>query len=138
VLGTGTTALLVKSAWVRGLLYHGQHLTAPVVYGRELFASQSAGSYLLMCLAFPVIGALMGVFGAAAVDGLASPQPDGGRPPGPPSPPGSEPLLEVPGPSGVRDEYLPKQARPAGPVVQALRDQVPVRPDLPDLVVADR
>jgi hypothetical protein len=92
VLGTGTTALLVKSAWVRGLLYHGQHLTAPVVYGRELFASQSSGRYLFMCLAFPVIGALMGVFGAAAVDGLASSQPDDGRPSGPPSPPGCEPL----------------------------------------------
>ena len=92
VLGTGTTALLVKSGWVRGLLYHGQHLTASAVYGRELFASQSVGRYLLMCLAFPVIGAVMGVFGAGVVNGLASPQPDGGRPPGPAGPPGPEPL----------------------------------------------
>jgi hypothetical protein len=42
VLGTGTAALLVKSAWVRGLLYHGQHQTASTIYGRELFTSQSA------------------------------------------------------------------------------------------------
>ena len=96
VLGTGTTALLVKSARVRGLLYHGQHLTASTVYGRELFASQSVGRYLLMCLAFPVIGALMGVFGAGVVNGLASPQPDGGRPPGPAGPPGPEPLPDPP------------------------------------------
>jgi hypothetical protein len=120
------------------LLYHGQHLTAPVVYGRELFASQSTGGYLLMCLVFPVIGALMGAFGAAAVDGLARPQPDGAGPPEPSSPPGPAPLPELTGPSGVRDEYLAEQARPAGPVAHALRDQVPVRPDLPDLVVADR
>ena len=53
-----------------------------------------------MCLAFPVIGALMGVFGAAVVNGLASPQPDGGRPPGPPGPPG--PVLLPDPPDGGR------------------------------------
>ena len=42
VLGTGTTALLLKSAWVRDWLYHGQHLTASAVYGRELSASPPA------------------------------------------------------------------------------------------------
>jgi hypothetical protein len=77
VLGTGTTALLIRSAQVRSLLYHGQHLTASAVYGRELFASQSAVRYLLLCLAFPVIGALMGVFGAGVVKGVASPPPNG-------------------------------------------------------------
>ena len=40
MLGTGTTALMLKSAWVRDWLYHGQHLTASAVYGRELDASQ--------------------------------------------------------------------------------------------------
>ena len=30
-LGTGTTALMLKSAWVRDWLYHGQHLTASAV-----------------------------------------------------------------------------------------------------------
>src|SRR5579859_2569206 len=40
--------------------------------------------------------------------------------------------------SGVREEKLTEQSRPAGTVAQGLRDQVPVRPDLPDLVVADR
>jgi len=93
VLGTGTTALLVKSAWVRDLLYHGQHLTASAVYGRELFASQNVPRYGLICLAFPLIGALMGVAGAGVANGLTSPRPDGGRPPGPPGP---EPLPDPP------------------------------------------
>ena len=43
VLGIGTTALMLKSAWVRGWLYHGQHLTASALYGRELYASQERG-----------------------------------------------------------------------------------------------
>jgi hypothetical protein len=66
VLGTGTTALLVKSAWVRGLLYHGQHLTASAVYGRELFAAQDVGAYLLLCVAFPIIGVMLGAVGATS------------------------------------------------------------------------
>jgi len=94
VLGTGTTALLVRSAWARDVLYHGQHLTASAVYGRELFASQNAPRYGLICLAFPVIGALMGLAGAGVASGLTSPRPDGGRPPGPPGP---EPLPDQPG-----------------------------------------
>jgi hypothetical protein len=35
-LGFGTTALMLNSAWMRGWLYHGQHLTASAVYGREV------------------------------------------------------------------------------------------------------
>jgi hypothetical protein len=93
VLGTGTTALLVKWAWARDLLYRGQHLTASAVYGRELFASQNVPRYGLICLAFPVIGALMGLVGAGVANGLASPRPDGGHPPGPPRP---EPLPDRP------------------------------------------
>ena len=47
VLSAGTTALMVRSAWVRDLLYHGPHLTASAVYGRELYASQDVSAYLL-------------------------------------------------------------------------------------------
>jgi hypothetical protein len=36
------------------------------------------------------------VFGAGVVNGLASPQPDGGHPPGPPGPPGPVPLPDPP------------------------------------------
>ena len=48
VSGTGTTALLLRSAWVRDWLYHGQHLTASAVYGRELYAGQDVASYFLL------------------------------------------------------------------------------------------
>jgi hypothetical protein len=94
VSGIGTTALLVKSAWVRDLLYHGQHLTSSVVYGRELTAIQNTQGYDIICIAFPLIGALAGITGAAFACLRTSPQPGGGRPPGPAEP---EPL---PGPAG--------------------------------------
>jgi hypothetical protein len=63
VLGTGTTALLIKSSWVRGWLYHGQHLTASAVYGRELYASKDLAFYAVICVFFPLIGAVMGLLG---------------------------------------------------------------------------
>ena len=56
VLGAGTTALMVRAAWVRHLLYHGPHLTASAVYGRELYASQDVSAYLLLLFGFPIIG----------------------------------------------------------------------------------
>jgi hypothetical protein len=79
-LGTGTTALMLKSAWMRGLLYHGQHLTASALYGRELYASQRVALYGLLCVAFPVIGAIIGGFSSAMArtTGPAT----GGSPPG--------------------------------------------------------
>ena len=95
VLGSGTTALLVKSAWVRDLFYHGQHVTASAVYGRELYASQNVQGYLLLAVGFPIIGLIMGVLGA----GVTSPAPrlpDGGGPRRPPGPPGPEPLPAPP------------------------------------------
>jgi hypothetical protein len=95
VLGTGTTALLVKSAWVRGLLYHGQHLTASTVYGRELFATQNVGAYLFLCVAFPIIGLVMGAVGGGCAN-VKDLLPDGGRPPGRPDPPGPEPVPDPP------------------------------------------
>jgi hypothetical protein len=96
VLGTSTTTLLLKSAWVRGWLYHGQHLTASALYGRELFASQNVDNYIFFCVLFPIIGFVMGVFGSGIAAGLAKPQPDGGRPPDPPDPPGPEPVPDPP------------------------------------------
>ena len=98
VLGTGTTALMLKSAWVRGWLYYGQHLTASAVYGRELYASQNVGFYCLICVAFPIIGLMMGVIGSASAS-ATGPLPDNGGPPGPPGPPRPEP---VPDPGGGR------------------------------------
>jgi hypothetical protein len=96
VAGTGTAALLIRSARVRDLLYHGQHLTASAVYGRELWASQNVSGYAAAWIIFPVIGLVMGLFGGAIVQGMATAQPDGGQPPPPPGPPGPEPLPDPP------------------------------------------
>ncbi|MGH3257051.1 MAG: hypothetical protein ACRDOU_16920 [Streptosporangiaceae bacterium] len=82
----------VNSAWVRGLLLHGQHLTASAIYGRELFATQNAGAYVILCVTFPIIGFLMAALGAR-LTAMTRPLPDGGRPPGPPGP---EPLPDPP------------------------------------------
>ncbi len=87
VLGDGTTALMVRSAWVRDLLYHGQHVTASAVYGRELYASQNVAAYYLLLIGFPIIGLIMGLLGT----GIANPTrrlPEGGGPNGPGGPPG--------------------------------------------------
>ena len=65
VLGSGTTALLVKSALVRDWLYHGQHLTASAVYGRELYSSMDTTGYFLLLIGFPIAGVFMGLVGAA-------------------------------------------------------------------------
>lgn len=66
MLGTGTTALMLKSAWARDWLYYGQHLTATAVYGRELYASKDMAFYGVICVAFPIIGAIMGTLGSGA------------------------------------------------------------------------
>ena len=89
VLGTGTTALMLKLAWVQGLLYHGQHLTASALYGRELYAGQGALFYALICAIFPVIGAIMGVLCAGAAGVITALA--GGGPPGPERAPDSVP-----------------------------------------------
>jgi hypothetical protein len=102
VLGTGTTALFVNSAWVRDLLFHGQYLTASAVYGRELFATQNASSYVILCVAFPIIGIMMGFLGAGLAT-LTGPRSADGRPPGPPGPPGPEPRPDPPGSGRLAD-----------------------------------
>jgi hypothetical protein len=99
VLGIGTTALVLKSAWIRGLLYHGQHLTASAVYGRELYASQDVAFYVMICVVFPIIGVVMGLAGAGYAN-VAGALPDGGGPGGPPGPGGPEP---VPAPRPLAD-----------------------------------
>ena len=80
VLGTGTTALMIKSVLVQGWLYHGQHLTASALYGRELYASSGVQFYAAICVGFPVAGAVMGLAGAAAVAArLPRPEPATGQ-----------------------------------------------------------
>jgi len=63
-LGTGTTALMLKSAWLRGAFYHGQHLAAWAVYHRELNASGGIVFYAVICVIFPIIGLMMGLAGS--------------------------------------------------------------------------
>jgi hypothetical protein len=65
VLGTGTVALMPRAAWLRNLLYPGQHLLPAVAYSREFAASGRVGGYGLILLAFPVIGLVMGLFGVS-------------------------------------------------------------------------
>ena len=49
---------------MRDWLYHGQHVTASAVYGRELFASQNVMAYFFLLVAFPLIGLVLGLAGA--------------------------------------------------------------------------
>ena len=94
-LGFGTTALMLKSAWVRGWLYHGQHLTASALYGRELYASGGMAFYAVICVVFPIIGLVAGLAGSGYAN-VTGPLPDGGGPPGPPGPE-PEPVPDPPG-----------------------------------------
>jgi hypothetical protein len=91
VFGSGSTALLVKSAWVRDWLYHGQHVTASAVYGRELFASQNVMGYFVLLIGFPFVGLVMGLIGSA-ITNVTSPVPGDSSPPGLPGDSGPEPL----------------------------------------------
>jgi hypothetical protein len=75
-LGTGTIALMLKSAWLLHWLNHGQHLTAVATYRYELYGANGAVAYGLMLISFPVIGLIMSLVAAA----IANPAP---RPPGP-------------------------------------------------------
>jgi len=63
--GTSTTALMLKSAALRHWLYDGQHLSALALYQHELNNSMGTQMYVLMCVAFPVIGLVMSAVGVA-------------------------------------------------------------------------
>ncbi len=96
VLGTSTTALMLKSAWVRGWLYHWHPLTASALYGRELWASEDVAFYAAICVIFPIIGIMAALSGAGYAN-RPRPQPDSGGPGGPPGPGEPEPVPEPPG-----------------------------------------
>ena len=64
-LGTGTVALMLKSAWLLRWLNHGHQLTAIAAYRYEATASSDAIVYLFMLIWFPVIGLAMSALGAA-------------------------------------------------------------------------
>jgi len=64
-LGTGTIALMLRSAWVLRWLNHGHQLTAIATYRYENTAGGAANVYLFMLIWFPVIGLLMSLIGVA-------------------------------------------------------------------------
>jgi hypothetical protein len=66
-LGTSTTALTLTSGALRQWFYHSQHLSTLALYHREQIASVSTEVYVVMCIAFPVIGLIMSALGVAGV-----------------------------------------------------------------------
>jgi sulfite exporter TauE/SafE len=66
-LGTSTTALMLKSGTLRDWLYSGQHLSPLALYHQEIYDSTGTEMYVAMCVAFPVIGLIMGAIGVAGM-----------------------------------------------------------------------
>jgi hypothetical protein len=93
VLGTGTIAVMLKEAWLRNWLYHGQHLlygvqnlsselrTSPAIaYSHEITGSADAGVFLFIFIAFPLISLLpTGLVAVSRLDATAAGQGDQGR-----------------------------------------------------------
>ena len=75
--GTGTTALMLRSAGLRDWLYGGLHLNALDLYHHELYSSMGTQMYALMCVTFPIIGLVMGAVGVAGTRPAAEPVPEG-------------------------------------------------------------
>ena len=108
VLGTGTTAVMLREAWLRNWLYHGQHLlygvqnlsadlrTVPAIaYGHQLTGSVDASAFNFICVAFPLIALVLSALAALilwgdATAGQGHPRPGGGGPPGPEPAPGGQ------------------------------------------------
>jgi hypothetical protein len=91
VLGTGTVALMPRAAWLRNLLYPGQHLLPAVAYSREFAAASGrVGGYGLILLAFPAIGLVMGLFGVSIGNSAGNPAASSGSSPGGGGPSGPE------------------------------------------------
>jgi hypothetical protein len=80
---------------MRDLLYHGQHLTASAVYGRELYAGQDVASYFFFLVVFPIVGLVLSTAGAGLANVIGT-QPDSGGPPRRPGDGGPEPLPHPP------------------------------------------
>lgn len=64
-LGTGTIALMLRSAWLLRWLNHDYQLTAIAAYRYQATAGAGANMYLFMLTWFPVIGLLMSALGVA-------------------------------------------------------------------------
>ena len=64
-VGTGTTALMLKSTWLLHWLNHDHQLTAVAAYRLELYAGTGVFAYFLMLISFPVIGLFISTAAAA-------------------------------------------------------------------------
>lgn len=82
--GTGTIALMLRSAWLLRWLNHGHQLTAIAAYRYENTAGGGATVYMFMLIWFPVIGLLMSALGVLCAP-LGRPAP-GELPPVPATP----------------------------------------------------
>ena len=118
--GTGTVALMPRAGWLMDWLYPGQHLAVAVAHGHELAASGAASGYLLLLLAFPLVGLGAGAWGGMSTAEVPGGPGSGGGPPGPgpsPGPPDGgrsaeagrdedRPVPSVPGPGEDRTREL--------------------------------
>jgi hypothetical protein len=115
VMGMGTTAVMLKAAWLRDWLYHGQHLLygvqnlssdlstpSAIAYSHQLTGSVDAQVLNVIIIFFPVIALVLTAFVAVArgdaAAGRGDPRRGGGGPPGP-GPAGSR----EPGPDTGQD-----------------------------------
>ena len=113
VLGASTIVAMVRSAWLRNWLYHGQHLlygvqnlssdlkTLPAIaYGHQITGAADAGAFLAIFCFFPLLALLIIAPGALSVwdtsAGQGGARPDDGGPPSPdavPDPPDAAQLV---------------------------------------------
>ena len=108
VLGTGTTTVMLRSAWLRSWLYHGHHLlygvqnlssdlrtSSAIAYSHQITGSVDVSAFNFIFIAFPLIALVLTAFAALvlwgdATAGRGDPRRGGGGPPGPepaPDPP---------------------------------------------------
>ena len=118
--GYEPVALMPRAGWLMGWLYPGQHLAAAVAHGHELAASGAASGYLLLLLAFPLVGLGAGAWGGMSTAEVPGGPGSGGSPPGPGPSPGpadggrsaeagrdeDRPVPSVPGPGEDRTREL--------------------------------
>jgi hypothetical protein len=107
VLGMGTTAVMLKAAWLRDWLYHGQHLLygvqnlssdlktlLAIAYSHEITGSVDAQVFHGIIIVFPLIALILTALAASARGGAAAarggaaagqadPRRGGDAPPGP-------------------------------------------------------
>ena len=76
-IGTGTTALMLRSEWLRHWLYHG-HLSAIATYRHEIYAGTNVNGYSLILLTFPVIGLIVSTVTVACT--MTAPRESGPEP----------------------------------------------------------